>query len=337
MDLKCVDPNLQLDVDVMILDFLIYSAIDALLVEANRSDANQGALKADDALHRVNGYLATFNANHEKPPDLPHLQFRLQVLQFITLFYNEYSPAIRSPPLHALRKLRCENVTRAKQWHRKESEPVEKLFRTIKRQGRQLKDSHAYRDGGCYLLTILPLFMRLSIQMADTAPSESWMHLAASFMLQAALDYFINFRPCRQRKWRKMKFALRALREAFAWGCADSCDEGSDEHGFQDMLWPESESQSEDDGGSLDTWAAIREEYLLKFMPPRTRSLEQHIKDMQVQYPIGDFRSRMRQFLRMVAVSIPPPVLVQVEAGQLFGLSREKTAALKRRCGIDTL
>lgn len=55
MDLKCVDPNLQLDVDVMILDFFIYSAIDALLLEANRSDANQGAVKADDALHRVNG------------------------------------------------------------------------------------------------------------------------------------------------------------------------------------------------------------------------------------------------------------------------------------------
>lgn len=55
MDLKCVDPDLQLDVDVMILDFLIYSAIDALLVEVNRSDANQGVLKADDALHRVNG------------------------------------------------------------------------------------------------------------------------------------------------------------------------------------------------------------------------------------------------------------------------------------------
>jgi len=54
MALKCVDPGLQLDVDVIILDYLLHSAIQALLDEVDERRAGRhGRYAADNHLHMV--------------------------------------------------------------------------------------------------------------------------------------------------------------------------------------------------------------------------------------------------------------------------------------------
>jgi len=54
MALKCVDPGLQLDVDVIILDYLLHSAIQALLDEVDERRAGRhGRYAADNHLHTV--------------------------------------------------------------------------------------------------------------------------------------------------------------------------------------------------------------------------------------------------------------------------------------------
>ena len=51
METRCADPTLQLDVDVMILDFLVYSALDTTLKTAPSNDADRALRMVDGSTH----------------------------------------------------------------------------------------------------------------------------------------------------------------------------------------------------------------------------------------------------------------------------------------------
>lgn len=204
--------------------------------------------------------LTVFNTLHSETSDLPDLQFRLQLLQFATLFYSTHSPAVRTPPLQALKKLRRVNYARGRCRSRAETGAVSALFDGLEQvRGFKPVDGHDWNAEKCYLLELLPLFMELSTTIADGDPSVAWMELAAEFMVQAALEQFVNFRESPQAD-RPMKMAVKALREAFAWGYADKIDADSEDNSVQASLWFDNDTE----GKVVQEWMNIMQKNLLK-------------------------------------------------------------------------
>ncbi|PNS17224.1 hypothetical protein CAC42_6907 [Sphaceloma murrayae] len=306
MDSKCADPQDQLDVDTLILDYLIHKAMQDLLEEQSQPDVAGIQRTADASLHQVNDYLNIFNEHHDRQLDVDtaHLQIRLQVLKFMALLYSDRSPGVRAPPSAALKRLRYQNRVRGKRWKSSET-----------RTG--------YRTAHCYLIDLLPQFMNISVAFAkDFSPTSSWMELAMEFRFQASLEQCIS--PRTHRPARRLR---EALHEAFAYGSALD----SEEEGVQNLLWSE---QSKEETEAFKQWRIMRRQTILRFKRRKGESLAARVNMLQSEYPRSQFDKTMRLFLRSLIASMDCPVLVQLESGQLEGMSRQETENLKRRCGL---
>lgn len=55
MDAKCANPELQLDVDILILDYQLHQTIEALLAERQSMHAESKGRKSDNAILSLDG------------------------------------------------------------------------------------------------------------------------------------------------------------------------------------------------------------------------------------------------------------------------------------------
>ncbi len=60
----------------------------------------------------------------------------------------------------------------------------------------------------------------------------------------------------------------------------------------------------------------------------------EHLEQTAARHPIEKFENGNIVFLNALHCCLPRPVLIQLELGQLDGLSTEQTQALKRKVGI---
>ncbi|KAF4548616.1 Hypothetical protein D9617_26g078280 [Elsinoe fawcettii] len=227
IDIKRVAADTHLTTDVMILDHLIHKATKAILNEITEKDVD----KSNRRLHRVNDFLLIFNANHQQRLDIPDTQFRLQLLQFATLFFAYRSSNARLPPMRSVAALRQQNEARASKWDQPNEGNVDEA----------LSSTTTLQSKGLLLLDILPLFMRLSIQIAHDPPSEAWMRLAVAFMQYAVVEAICSVASSHEKVKRKtFRFnSLRGkiVREAFIWGSPKTSDGGDDDEAeFHDVL-----------------------------------------------------------------------------------------------------
>lgn len=74
----------------------------------------------------------------------------------------------------------------------------------------------------------------------------------------------------------------------------------------------------------------------MKLRPKNDEDLPNHMLQVAVQFPVVDFETKVLSFLDALVRSIELPVLVQLEQGQLTGLSVKETNAFKRRVGLET-
>ncbi len=72
----------------------------------------------------------------------------------------------------------------------------------------------------------------------------------------------------------------------------------------------------------------------MKFVPESGISLETHLEDLAMRNAIEEFENDMMIFLDALLVCQPSPILAQLEAGELEGLSRLETDFLKERVGF---
>ncbi|GAB7344774.1 hypothetical protein MBLNU457_3241t1 [Dothideomycetes sp. NU457] len=346
---KCADPDLQEDVDVMILDHLAFEATNVLLEECEeRRNGRQDRTRGDDHVRVVDLFLQTFNAQHPTHHKSDELAFRLHLLRFTNMFVRRLERDSTTPSQEQLQALRRRNTERARRWykgqpHRQPHEP-EILRQTDLDQSSSYKDWQMTMFRSTYgqdepadqvnelsdprdllvLMDLLPAFMTLSAVIgAGNKPSTKWMVLAAEFMLQAAYE---------TRMTRTHGFA--AVEEAFAWGCYSSEAELPDEEGIDeeyervDAMFRNVETDAE-----YVDWDSIRLMHLEELLPRSTGTIfDFHAFESSHDYT--KFEQDLCEYLERLSWSSPLPIIAQLTLGQLDGFSKQEIQTFKQRVGV---
>ncbi|KAE8399329.1 hypothetical protein BDV37DRAFT_234687 [Aspergillus pseudonomiae] len=101
-------------------------------------------------------------------------------------------------------------------------------------------------------------------------------------------------------------------------------------------------SQSSDSLNKHITWAESQManmnqafiEYMSYLQPPDGTSLNVHMRTVSANFPMDKFKCAVFDTLVKIMKVLEPPVLIQLERGQLWGLSRAETKQLKDRVGL---
>ncbi|KAH0548188.1 hypothetical protein GP486_008093 [Trichoglossum hirsutum] len=354
---KRANRDTQLEVDVMILDYLLYMAAKQVIAgrRAERSsvgnsggDATGDDSSADMSLIMVDSFLPLFKANHPSYTVPESAQSRLRLLKFSTLIVQRLQRSSSTPPISSLQQLRARNRARAAAWlshhHSSEEGPSCSIFNN---------------KNGSSGLPVPPQSLRQNRRhvLAHHFPAqtvigaEEFYGTPASMSLRDTLPAFIElsayvtstYRDGRVNEtWEKMaaEYMLQAaleaylvcgeegeeaLRECFAWGF-DAQDE--ENVLVNAMFWDK-------DAAIMQRWAKIREEHLKALIPPPKTPIREHLESVASCFPLFRFEGRLLDFLWALTRHEAVPVLAQLETGQLDGFSREETESLVNRCGIQ--
>jgi hypothetical protein len=203
------------------------------------------------------------------------LQLRLRLLRFVTLFTRRFTENNTSMPSDELEALRQGNLERAREyWAGVERPNLNDGFKNLRSTSEQLEHNRSrfatrlrlpQSSSGFYghaesmsLLDLLPLFLSLSAAHAahfnQANISDSYMTLAASFMMHATMEqYFV----CGAR-------GACALLQSFAWGWKAIPGSSWNEEGLVNRMFRDEDLQQEIEG-----WAEKRDGY---FAVVRNRS-----------------------------------------------------------------
>jgi hypothetical protein len=301
-DNRCADPEYSLDVDEMILEYLLYNTTKAHLHDFRSrqrpgSDSRGRSTNSAATLLQVfDHFLELFKINHPQYDFSPSTDFCLKLLQFAVLFTCRKSPQALSPSSRDQLKqaIKQNSVIRSKWWDTRRlpdgrSSQEDRImdrwrgFFTLPACAENGEETtlagnlHAEVAKFIPLLELLPRFLDLSADMAANLGQDvtkQWMELAAEFMLQSAwekhvyLDADSNEEP---------------LKVAFGWGrwegeeelenaliSADSSAEvKAAEVRVNAMFSTSEESPEEDARQEIPEWSKIKPEYLSAFgIPP---------------------------------------------------------------------
>ncbi|KAL9622453.1 MAG: hypothetical protein Q9160_003129 [Pyrenula sp. 1 TL-2023] len=183
---------------------------------------------------------------------------------------------------------------------------------------------------------MMPDFLVLSARIAallDQKVSRQWMDLAALFMFQAALEQYVH----------KLNGALdlSELDAAFAWGWVvdpkpsnerDEVLNGFESSDEEDLNEINEMFRSMDQDAEIEGWQATRIRYKARFLAIGNKGWTEHLNELTKEFPARRFEVTLLEYLDNVFVQIQKrPVLVQLEHGELQGLSMSETADLLQR------
>jgi hypothetical protein len=297
-DNRCANPEYSLDVDEMILEYLLHNTTRALLHDfrsRQRPENDNHDHSADSAatlLQVFDQFLELFKLNHPSYDFSPDTEFSIKLLQFVILFTHQKSPEALSPSsrerLKQLSKQNC--IIRIKWWDTGrsidgQSSPEENIFDSWRdffalpgsAESGEQKDlpCNIHADGADFipLFDLLPYFLDLSADMAAILGqdvTEQWMVLAAEFMLQSAwekhvyLDADANEEPLKVAfgwgRWDQEEELENALMSGDASGEAKATELRVDA-----MFSTSDESSGEATGQEIPEWNKIRLEHLSAF------------------------------------------------------------------------
>ncbi|KAI9845951.1 MAG: hypothetical protein M1838_001500 [Thelocarpon superellum] len=290
---KRADASVQLDVDDMMLDYLLYSALQALLSDPGHDEQSSGPCPTNVRLlplNMVDAFLPIYKANHPDPCTCENAQFRLLLLKFCSVFTRRGDPGPLRPPLSSLSLLRDRHGRRAMNWLENDTpsssfgipslaDPVLAPFegpagsparlaqdreRTLAAPTRPSQPRALFGESrSVSLLDSLPLFMSVSAcashVMGDgMSITRPWMDLAVEYMVQATIEQYLVYGAQ----------GGQALREAFAWGYNAHlvCDAGSEDAKVNSMFWGK-------DGDVVTAWKELRTRQLKAVCFPFLSSL----------------------------------------------------------------
>lgn len=359
-----------LEVDIMILDYVAHQAVNKGLGSWQRhTEADPHSLER--TLSMADSFLPIFKTHHPSHKPDAHLQFRVQLLRFTTLFTQRMKRGPTSPSLTELQNLRTTNKARAHAWIEEESRIPSLPFTTrIYDSELPLSQAHLQRNRAFVLndlglvagdeqshqrafygteacvslLDILPLFMQLSAAwtaLSDSNLTASWMSLACEFMLHACLEQYL---VCGAD-------GSDAIDEAFAWGHKSEATgvngDGENKAQTHDEVNIMFEDE-EDEQAEVQGWADERSKWLRQLFAcdsngycenrePDAMSapdLLSHLQMLARNHSIAKFHDTLLGFLAALGHSIPEPVLHQLENGQLEGMSKGETEKFLGSVGI---
>ncbi|KAI5361097.1 hypothetical protein Slin15195_G122090 [Septoria linicola] len=358
------DAETALEVDHMILDYLLYQAIDACLAGSRHAVSEAKYRRQIDlCLFQVDQFLRLFRSRYPNYRSDAELRFRQLVLQLVTLTSQRFVRCPSTPARASLQNLRDRNRERARHWIGNASriptaeynvrplddalpipanEVEENRAHVLKSLGVEPEDD-AYADAfygtseSVALLDLLPLFMRVSAachQMFECPPTEKWMRLAADLMLQACLEQYLVYGSS----------GSDAIDEAFAWGPKQQTEEqDEDDHILEKEHKPE-EATDDDPFGEdmeqedIELWQSVKAQALQIILSTEKqywKDVASHLAAVWDKHPLSTTERELVAFLDNLAGCIAEPVLVQLQRGQLQGMSRAETSKFIAACGID--
>lgn len=357
-----------LEVDHMILDYLSYQATNAVLAHRKSNHAHTPALQRKTAM--VDAFLDMFKAKHPQYTPDSELRFRLLLLKFTTLFCQRLVQNASVPSSHAFCQLRESNKSRARQWIGS-IDAVPSLNHDMSCFETQLPlslddlernrahvlntlgmpaEDEAYDDAfygttaSAALLDVLPSFMAVVAarnELNNSTLNKALIELVGEFMLQACLEQYLV----------RGASGSDAVDEAFAWGYKVNYvapgKEGQQIDTDGDALNESADEtirmfQHEDDTDGIvresPDWTVTKSTYIATLAKQSSHStdLVDHLERLADEHPIDQFETTMIGFLGSLADSLPTPLLVQLEEGNLSDMTPTETKAFLRSCGLDS-
>ncbi|KAK4984418.1 hypothetical protein LTR66_008511 [Elasticomyces elasticus] len=307
-----------------------------------------------------------FRSYHPSHEPSTELNLRLRLVRLTTLIVRRFYRNTTTPPLRELGGLRKKNSKRAQAWYaarpdasalvpseipaalesiqlsaddlrRNQEHVLESLHTPLEQDTPRLdytiEDETFYGTSSCAsLLDLVPLFVALSAARAqegsDWNITRRWMVLAAEFMLQSVLEQYLVYG----------NHGLEVIEQAFAWGhtlhqvTKATVD---DKFGGRDPEAAIIENMFVGEHGEheIEGWQSIRGSFILKLLPVGDDYVS-HLDELALHFPIADFEDRIVSFLEALLKSMPTPILTQLEAGKLDGLTQQETDDFLQRVGL---
>jgi hypothetical protein len=356
----------QFDVDLTILDFLVYKATG--LVFEWKSSADPFHSDLPSALVTMTGGMQhrpvascqrlltnavpewrTFLSHRHHGRRLtPPAAFRSRLLQFLLVFTHRLQHEETWTNEASLTELRDQNKNRGEYWQqRTHQQPA--LSRPFDSQKEfPLSDGALFENrndlasaqdmprdqrrwvtdvaGTPSLHCLLPLFIELTAARVnlddDWIPTADWFHLAAQFMMQAAIDDYL----------RNGAYGSDTFNTIFAFGCPGPrwAEEGTDVTAMRRLFCDERNPRQE-----IPEWSSIKQQYISEvchvYLPPSecmaltcrqllpenaTKSSLQAMQAAQMRHPYGEFEMTVLSFLKDLHHGLVKPDLAQVEEGR---------------------
>ncbi len=351
MDERRTDSSRQLEIDEAILDYLLYTAIRALLEDTKSSKEQHGESETPaqaylilqmvdcrplnpqttrvSEAHRDPAFLVMFRSMHPDQHGSEELRFRLRLLKFTALFTTRSASSGVIPSRPAFEPMRQQQEPKNSFRKRVEAngglEPTSQTEALSTPAADKLSTTKSSEPTPrVSLLDTLPVFMALSaahLSLQDHKITLIWMRLAAGYMAQAVAEQYLNYNSPRPE----------VLYEAFHFGFDPESDaqEGTDEWHVNKMFLGED--------GVVEEWENIRQEHMRALMQTQGVSLQEHLEHLKAlvdnELPLSELEDQVVVFLEKLLAVHPKPLLAQLAAGKLDGLSERETGALKRQLG----
>ncbi|KAL5116828.1 hypothetical protein ACEQ8H_005309 [Pleosporales sp. CAS-2024a] len=345
------DDEEQFDVDLTILDFLVYKAI-ALVLEW-RSEADPFHSDLPSALVTMTGeWRAFLSHRHHGRRLTPAAAVRSRLLQFLLIFTHRLQHEETWTNEASITELRDQNKSRGDYWHHRinHAPALQKAFDSPKEfplsDGALFENRNALasalnmpRDqrrwvtdmaGTPSLHCLLPLFIELTAARVnlddDWVPTSAWLELAAEFMMQATIDDYL----------RNGAYGPETFNTVFAFGYPGPrwAEEGSDVTAMRRLFCHEENPRQE-----IPAWSNVRQRYINELLPQDSSQTSlQAIQAAQARHSYSAFEARILSFLEHLHHGLVKPDLAQVEEGRINidgnELSEADSRAMIRRMGL---
>jgi len=324
---KKADGATQLEVEKMIIDFLMHMASESIFSDFQDSRTKSKRIsyvageQCEKHLQMVQYFSSTFKRHFPGERLEPKASFRSKLLQYTILFSQRTIPGLSSDCLPSLESLKtghgrktshlsqskCSSPLGKSQIHQL---PVGVEYRAHYLESIRQQGSNVVNPS---LLKLQPLFFKLSTHRSAldaTAVNirRDWMNLAGQFMFQAAIEQLLVYGTKDPE----------VIREIFSW------------------IWKEDKNIDEmfADHGAAEVaeWERVRSSWAALLKPTsKSCSLATHLLQVAALYPLHDFEKCMMSFLATVHSRISPPLLLQLEDGHVDGLSMSQCQDLLQR------
>ncbi|EMD68674.1 hypothetical protein GGP41_008681 [Bipolaris sorokiniana] len=342
----------QFDVDLTILDFLVFKATGLIFEWKSSSDPYHSDLP--NALVNMTADWRVFLGHRHQGRCLDSkASFRSRLLQFALLFTHRLHHTETWTTEASLNSLREQNKSRGEYWQQRTQHPP-----ALEQPFDQHKD-FPLSDGALYenrselasalrmpldqrrwvtdvastpsLHCLLPVFIDLTAARAtlDDAwlPTSKWYDLAAQFMLQAVIGEYL----------RNGSYGPETFNTIFSYGCPGVerwADEPADVSAMR-ILFCDPDNQRQENR----EWTRIKRRYIDELLPgDRAQSSLQALQAAQQRYPYAAFEQMLLAFLQSLHEGLVKPDLAQVEEGKInidgSELSEAESRAMIRRMGL---
>ena len=371
IETQCAHSETALEIDHMILDYSTFRTIQACFASLYPDLSGDSSRSLQNSLAVSDSFMSIFKARHPEYKADAELRLRVVLLKLATLFTQRLTSNPTNPSRSALESLRAANQERARAWigsadrmptasfdatpfddelpisHSELERNRAHVLNALDVPAEDGADEGAfYGTSSCVsLLDVLPLFIQVSAArnaMSSSNLTDRWMQLACEFMIQACLEQYLVFGAN----------GSDTMDEAFAWGYEANEDDKMDIPNGKtwDAKEDEINEMFEDEvyAAEVEGWSSTKTSYLSELFLPKEViesdaqeevhrvAVTSHLEMVAVKHPIASFESSLLNFLEALSNSIPEPVLVQLERGQLDGMTKQQTQDFLTECGVGS-